>query len=256
MEIIEFLHSNGAKLNELTRGRWSPLHYAVAKNQVEAASWLLDHPEVDINSMRANGTVTPVVTAITEGSKDAVELLIKRGCSFTDGNGKGRAFTKIKPHPIQTAADVNQPEILSLLIDNDAVWDTLDPHQVQGVIENVIDMDDVDAMRHFCQRLAGSPSKMRLIALWRTIAKCVQLDVEYVKSLMGLQLLAMDYVHEGDGMTFLHLVAIYGGTVDVARFFVDSGVDVNVKDASGRTALKLAVSKRNSEVADFLSGLK
>lgn len=85
IEAMDFLLARGAAIDaEPCNG--AALHWAVARKQVEAAGWLIDHG-ADINRRAGFGgtrAVTPLhVAAAWDGSPDCARLLLERGADTT-----------------------------------------------------------------------------------------------------------------------------------------------------------------------------
>ena len=59
----------------------------------------------------------------------------------------------------------------------------------------------------------------------------------------------------GNKKTMWHTAA-ENGHIDVLEFLAEQGIDVNFKDSSGKTALEIAVEKRNRGVLEFLVAKK
>ena len=61
-------------------------------------------------------------------------------------------------------------------------------------------------------------------------------------------------VQSKSGETALHVAVNSGAGVPLVRLLVERGVDVNQRDADGRTALDLAHAKRKTKLVEFLAG--
>ena len=55
-----------------------------------------------------------------------------------------------------------------------------------------------------------------------------------------------------DNRSGLHLAARHN-QLDVVKFFLDQGADINIKDAFGRTPLREALENKNFEVIELLN---
>ena len=63
-----------------------------------------------------------------------------------------------------------------------------------------------------------------------------------------------DKVQSRNGETALHVAVNSGAGVPLVRLLVERGVNVNQRDAAGRTALDLARAKRKTKLVEFLAG--
>jgi Ankyrin repeats (3 copies) len=96
---------------------------------------------------------------------------------------------------------------------------------------------------HMFPSLAGNEEYV-----FRSILDVVQLMIENVD--INMQHLTMT---DDFGRTFLHWVGMYGDEyIKIAELYVDKGVEIDLKDAAGSTALHIAVAHDQLGVVQFL----
>lgn len=64
------------------------------------------------------------------------------------------------------------------------------------------------------------------------------------------------YKHPKFNGTFLHYASYVGSSVEVIKFFIEQGLDMNGRDKKGETPLDIAIIYNHREIIDFLRGLK
>lgn len=259
LEMAKFLVERGARINELTSyGRWSPIHYAVAHNQLETTKFLLDQKSIEIDMMRANYGPTPVMTAIENDAFDCVKLLVEHGCSFEHGLYKKNPFEPLPIHPIVYAAAKQKWEIMQYLMDEERAWSTLGPRAVPGLIEEIVGVEDNDsAFRAVCEKLRNSPEKTAKTDFGVLIASAIRsgCSTHELDALLSIGCVAVDYTREQDQMTFLH-VAAQCNNEPVVKYLVGKKVNINAVSDNGHTALMWAISKKHAGVAEYLAKQK
>jgi ankyrin repeat protein len=252
MPIVLFLHSHGARINELTRGRWSPLHYAVSHNQVESTRFLLAEKDIEIDTMRARDGPTPLGTAVKSGAVDCIRLLVEAGCSFTLGIAKGTMRSRLTTHPIVLAAKEGQIKVLDYFIGQDRGWGSIDADGVEELIDEAVNCGDKEVFDRLCQKL--TISKVHKINYADVIARVIRNGgaMEFVRSLLAMGTCPVHFRRFSDGMAFLHMAAARGN-LETVMMLVDLGADVNIRTTEGHTPLWLAIRAKNVEVAEWLA---
>ena len=256
VDVAKFLHDHGAKTNEKTYfGRWSPLHYAAAQNQVATAEYLLNCDDIEIDLMRAHDGPTPLMTAIENGALDVVKLLVEHGCSFELGLTKGDRWCPIHPHPVVYAARAGETEILKYLLSVDSVWETLNSSHVKKIIDEAV-ATDAELLETIIARATqfGKCSKSMSITGQLPVLIRKGCTGEEFSKLFALEDAPLEFTRVNDGFTYLHMAAECDND-EVARFLVGHGAGVNQKSYDGETPLAVAIRKNSTDVAEFLASL-
>ena len=74
-ELLELLLAHGADLAQRGLNDWTPLHYAVSRNDCEAVRFLLDHGADPRARMRIDDRTTPLEDAERLGRREIVHML-------------------------------------------------------------------------------------------------------------------------------------------------------------------------------------
>jgi len=75
-------------------------------------------------------------------------------------------------------------------------------------------------------------------------------DLNHIKSIVSNNRTKIDEKNE-HGSTFIH-IAVDNGNIEVLKYLVSQGANVNVKDNYGKTPLQAAVNKNNLEMVEYL----
>ena len=256
VDVAKFLHEHGAKTNEKTYfGRWSPLHYAAAQNQVATAEFLLSCDDVQIDLMRAHDGPTPLMTAIENGALDVVKLLVEHGCSFELGITKGDRLCEIHPHPVVYAARSGETEILKYLLNIDSVWETLKSSHIKKIIDEIVSTD-AELIETIITRATEFGKCSKSLSITGQLPVLIRkgcTSVEFGK-LFAIEDAPLEFTRVNDGFTYLHMAAECNND-DVARFLVAHGADINRRSYDGETPLAVAIRKNSRDVAEFLASL-
>src|SRR5690606_16401499 len=116
---IERLVQNGTKVDSRLLDGTTALHWAVLRDQVDAARMLLDHG-ADPAAVNRNG-MTPLYLAAQNGNAAMVALLLDAGAS-------PNAVATTGESTLMTAARTGAPDVVELLISRGAQVDARDPH--------------------------------------------------------------------------------------------------------------------------------
>jgi ankyrin repeat protein len=84
-ECVSYLLTKGGSVEEQTRGRWTPLHYAVGGSHANVVELLLRDPNIKIDAATDKG-LTPFQHAFNKDAAECCSLLIDRGCNWFGGS--------------------------------------------------------------------------------------------------------------------------------------------------------------------------
>lgn len=228
-EIVRLLVDRGANVNLTAERGWTPLHFAVVKQNMEAVR-LLVAKGADFNLKNQEGW-TAFSGAALRGRTDMTELFLRKG---TDRSGfHMAAFTgnlsRVK-ELVEAGTDVNAKDEFG--------WTALFWAACAGqttvaefLIENKADLAAQDASGHSLLHQAARTRTNAVKLVELLIAKGADVNAK-----------------SAGGDTPLHL-ACYS---DVATLLIAKGADVNAKDRSGYTPLHAAAAANHLEVAELL----
>ncbi|MCC6698148.1 MAG: ankyrin repeat domain-containing protein [Candidatus Hydrogenedentes bacterium] len=238
--LVELLLARGADPNFLSNPNPPALFCAIDRHNVMLCNLLLEHG-ADPDLGAESGT-SALVKAIQAGDQGLVQLLLDRG-----------ADPGLKPSqerlPLTVAAGLGNPEICRLLIDSGA-----DP--AKGEDDNWCPLfgaarsNNVEVARLLVER--GADVSVRLTDGWTPFHRAAKYNcTEVLNYLLELRPEGIHGVTEG-GRTLLHEAA-RGGHIDLVKFCIEKGLDVNAAEKeNGKTALQYAIDSQRDDIAALL----
>ncbi|XP_054713567.1 serine/threonine-protein phosphatase 6 regulatory ankyrin repeat subunit B-like [Uloborus diversus] len=253
-EIVEILVANGADVN-INSSNLTPLLCAIKCNMKEIVEILVSNG-ADVNAIGNK----PIELAVIAGFKDIVEILLKNKACINMKFDKNLTL-------LHFAASRGHKEIVNALITEGAHVDALDIEKTtplhlaaaEGHVEIVklllMNGADVNAVNIECaplHRAAGSGHKSVVDILLKYGAKIKKdnenrTPFELAVSYGHLQIVKMLQQHEkvdmnaqgNGGWTVLH-IASQGSSLEMVKYLVDEGSNVNAKNASGSKPIHIA----------------
>jgi len=227
----KFLLNQGADINIHKTPRYrdySLLHRATRAGLLEIVQILIEKGiPVDINHF---GTALHV--AASYGHKEIAEFLISKGASL-DSKGQGNQST-----PLHVAASIGDTDIVELLITNGA---DINASDYRG--RTPLDVARQRSHTKIVDVLRQHGAKETLYGAF------ILGDTNEVKSLISQG--ADINIKWPNGVTLLH-VAAEKGYKDIAKLLIDKGADVNAQNRSNVTPLHLGVENGNKDVVELL----
>lgn len=242
--IVKYLVDCGASISVQDSTGKTPLHYAAMNGKTEIAQYLIEN-HANVNAQDSFGR-TPISLQIPlESQKDIYGLLLTNnadiltkdvfGNTILHAAAEGEVNTVILNRLVKTGADINARNdsgetplklaVLSELTD-----------QISFYIERGADIFALD-------RYEETPLKTA-IEIAESTGK-----IELVKTLVTpVNIRSRD--SEGD--TPLSLAIKLHASMDVIRYFIDIGADINARDKSGNTLLHTAVLANYPEAGQML----
>ncbi|NJO91290.1 MAG: hypothetical protein HC831_21730 [Chloroflexia bacterium] len=213
--LIDFLNK-GADVNALNKhGETALMHSAVTGN-LEIAQMLLERGAMlDIQSVEG---LTALMLAADNGKKEVAELLLKNG-----------ADTKLVSLGLRTAFDYAR---LKAFYEIEAL---LKPEGPKVAFEKIYPTEKADANR------IKEASKQLIDAIW---------SKDILKVIESLQKGADPNVETDD--YFPIMLATTQGAIDIVKLLIAQGIDPDVEDSIGYTALVKACGGSQHEIAKLL----
>ncbi len=259
---IQKLIDGGADVNEQDKNLTTPLMIAAGSGNLKIIQQLLDNG-ADVNAFNQDKE-TALIMAIANGNLDAVKLLFGNGAEVSiEGDGGSHALWKAVDHPniipllLEHGVTPNLQAIVGDIIDNiqrryyteaernDAI------NAVLTLINNGANVNAMTLARVVC---SGNAKLVKaLIDKGADVDNVVMLSSAACQD--NLEVLQILLDHGGDinarwhGRTPL-LCALDINSMKVAKFLINKGADVNVKD--NNTPLIYAVKKGNIEITKLL----
>lgn len=272
---LKELISKGADLNEKDEFDQTPLYYALAASQGEAAKFLIDQGAATNITARYGRTLlhqasraglletvqmlvardvplintssncaTPLHDAVRGGHKEVAEFLISKSIPVDSKKG-------LNGTPLQLAASLGKIEMVEFLIEQGADLSVKnskgktpsDLAEARGHTE-IVELLRKQGTEYQSPTDSKKPKSVKSIH-----QAAVDGDIEQVRLFVST---GTD-VNSGDASerTPLHYAA-YAGRKDVVQVLIEAGADVNCKDKYGQTPTVLAMKGWHNSVVDLL----
>jgi len=255
------------------------LHFAVQACHLQAMQVLLQH-NARINKRDVAGR-SALMKACSNGSESIVTLLLSYGANydFIDNNGETAMIYAIRADAvpvvkalIQSGFDINteniygstyiaaavmlnRNDICKFMLDAQADPNTvisMEPHHGLPILIYALNMQNFqladELLAHHADVNKQHPSG------WTALMTAAMFgNLEYIEKLCerGAQIDAVIIGPENIGQTAL-ICAVLNNNYLAAKALADRGLDINHKDASGRTALDYALQNGNIEIVQIL----
>ncbi|KAJ3642022.1 hypothetical protein Zmor_028486 [Zophobas morio] len=273
------LLSSGASINIVDKDKMNALHYA-------SQSWkdnrdvikLLIEKGIDVNVQDGNGK-TALLFACRYGVYENAEVLLNSGASINmvdkdKMNALHYALRSRKHNPnvvkllIEKGIDVNVQDgngkTALLLAGENGVYETAEMLLNSGASLNIVDNDKMNALHYASQSWKDNRDVIKLM-----IEKGIDVNVQDGNGKTALQLackngdygIAKKLLNSGasinnvdkDKMNALHYASESSkDNRDVIKLLIEKGIDVNVQNGNGKTALQLACKSGVYENAEVL----
>lgn len=277
---VQDLLNDGIDVNFLNEYGTTMLNCAAYCGNLELAEFLL-LKGADANIANPDGCI-PLHTAVENGHKDIVKLFIDQGISADSCDAhKATPLHYVARAPIDSFTRENHQELVHILVNGGANIDAVDSgrrtpllHAAQNRYKHMVDLliklgadleccdeDQWTVLHHVCyKRWMGTvrtilEGKSDIDINARTsegyppvIISAKRRDKETVKLLIeyGAQ------IHLDSCKKTLLNYACKEGWLELVKFLLSKGFDVNTKDSRGRTPLIMATHFSDSSVVDFL----
>ena len=243
------------------KGKWTPLHFAVAAGQTDIAMFLIAKGD-EVNAKNLRG-FAPLHVAAMMGHNKIVELLIARGAEVNAKDNEGKS-------PLSWAAEKGHEEAIKLLIAKGADISLHlavrlgDVARVRSLIEDGADVNDENTGGETPLYVAAAKGHKEVAEL--LIAKGADVnaktwgypplswsvwneDRDMIK-LLVTKGTDVNFVPEDD-WPFLHYV-VWNNDRELVELLLVHGAKLNVNDEKGRTEFRLAVSEGHRSLASYL----
>lgn len=238
--LIGLLLATGVDINAKTTTGITPLYYAIIKGNYEVVKILIEN-KADIMAVADDGLI-PIHLAAQEGYDKIVELFLNSGVAASVLDGKGRTCLEI-------AVTSGHLEVVKTLLQN------------KRININAIGIDDFTVLHKAAQGgyvemvnyLINKGANINAFNALGSKAIHVAASEGHVKVLQYfLDSCNMPLDDIGlNGWTLLHYAAT-GSQIEIAKYLIERGIDVNTKDHRGFTPLHIAVAADSKHVVQLL----
>ena len=218
-QTVQKLISEGVNINDIWCGDYGgyPLQIAVENRDKEMALFLID------KGAQVNYGKRPLIIAVQNGDKDMVSLLIDKGAKVNlDFHGK---------LPLDFAEN---DEIAALLKSHGAITKT-EQDEADKLFSSFVSLHNVEEAKSLISQISNIDTASRA----------------FIVGLIASDERRAEYLDVDD--TTLMLAAGNGGDIEMVKFLVENGANVNASNSHGETAMMRAVHSQNVEIIDFLA---
>ena len=252
-DIVEFLLQHGARVNEMTFGRWTPLHYAATKDtNLKIVDLLCQQKDIKIDLLNISNC-TPLDIAADKGASVIVKYLLDKGAKLCEGLGK-RNFINEKSHSILRALDSEEIETVKVFLEHPRSLKEITPKIMNKILDTstgfetteILDLI-VDFINNHQELSPGSiENKIRSALMNKKL-------LPVITSLFNIEGIDINYQFH-DLFTFLHC-AIFNGDLEIVKFIISKKPNLNLKNIDGETPIIYAISRNRYEIFLYLIDL-
>ncbi len=217
LDILDILVTHGADLTVETENGCTLVHLAVFNNEVEVMQYLLDR-EADFE-IPADSGVTPLCSATMHSLKEATELLLRAGANPNAEYSGG----------LTSLAQTRDAAITKMLIEYGA------------------DVNHIGNNGRSPLFYVGSLEALEILLAYGARIDIIDADGNTLLHQTAAEMILIAYDDE-----MKRIVRALPEGMKIARLFVESGMDINIRNRKDQTPLTIALKVKNDEMATFL----
>ncbi|NRA37581.1 MAG: ankyrin repeat domain-containing protein, partial [Planctomycetes bacterium] len=220
----------------------SPLHHAVEHNNLKVVQLLLASQANPNLSRRYKGSATPIHYA---KNTEMMSLLLKNGAGIDSKDDKGNTI-------LHNAVKMKKTDLITFLLANKADATVGDAHEITA-FHVAAASTFADALLPFIEAKIDPNIK--------TSDDATPLHFAAKKGLIQSLKSLLEYNADREALTksgesVLHYACAGKKRLEIIKYLIEIGCDVNLKDKNGRTPLFNAVSIGEKDIVNFLLGNK
>jgi ankyrin repeat protein len=234
LDIVKLLLEKGADLNAVSKYGSTVLKYAAWYGHLEVARFLVENG-ADVDQADELGQTT-LMCAANNGYLDIVKLLVEKKANLNAVNTHGQTALIYAASTLMCAPNNGRLEIVKLLVNSGAKLDA---------VNNFGDTALMSAAQN------GYFDIVKLLLEKGADVNAVNKDGK-TAWMIALTDEIRTYLAEKVAETNALTRAAEGGHLNLVRFLVNRGADVNAVDQSGMTALMHAAERGHFEIVELL----
>ena len=213
LRLLQTLAGRGYNLDEPTKDKWTPMHYAVLAGQSDVVRYLIDQ-DISVNTTTALGQ-SPLHFAAQNGDEFIIAVLVENGAILDAQDVNGRT-------PLHYAAENAAKMSIKFLLDFQADPNVMDHHYCTP-LQLAVEVGDTEC----CQLLLDGGSTP---------------DICYDKISIRDPVVSWSALH----------VAAKNSNLEVMRLMLESNANADVANNMNMTPLHVASEKNCPEMIDLL----
>ncbi|XP_067653296.1 ankyrin repeat domain-containing protein 50-like [Haliotis asinina] len=243
-DVVELLVDKGADVSLKVKTGDNVLHIACYGGHLDVVKYLLSLNSIKINR-RGRKKMTPVMVAASQGHKEVVELLVKRGADLSLRAQMGSI--------LHTACSRGHFDVVKYLLSLNSV-----DINSRGVSNRTpVMVAAYEGHKDVVELLVKHGADMSLTSRFGNnilYLACEQGYSDIVKYLLSLK--CVDINSRGVSNRTPVMVAAYEGHKDVVELLVKHGADMSLTSRFGNNILYLACEQGYSDIVKYLLSLK
>ena len=220
LDLIAYFLSQGADVNVKVYFNETPLHKAVDKGELEIVKLVVTNG-ADLN-LKNNQKETPLFVAVESNQTNVAEYLISQGADVNIKNQRAR-------YPLHIAAYNGNLELVKLLV-------------LHGAKNSAKDAYDITSLHE-----AASEGQLEIVKY--LVSQGAEINSK------GAASIEWSPFHRTMGCTPLH-VAANKGHLEIVKYLISQGADIEVKNNEDDTALDLAEKRGYLKIVSYLASQK
>lgn len=274
VELAEMLLLKGADINAVNVQLQTPLHVAIVNEKTDVAKFLIDKGS-DLAKQNSNGS-TPLHLSVRNKSTTITELLLAKGANL-EARDKGKrtplnilalltnnfAIAKLliekgvdinsqdqfEMMPLNNAAHGNANELIELLLDNNADFDTTRNHSY-FIILNAAGMGSERLFKYVNKKCGDAlfNNKSNNNQIMRSALGGGSIPVVKFLQEKNIPIILEPNI---SGWTPVHYAA-RGNKGEMLEFLVNMGADINLRTNAGKSAYNIAEENGNKDILNLI----
>jgi ankyrin repeat protein len=226
-----FLKTGHVNVNQKSKVKWTPLHYAAAAGQAEAVELLIEN-KANINALDEDEE-TPLYLAAVNGSIDTISMLLGKNADMNSGK-----------NPIKGAASEGNSKAFFYLVDKIGK----DCIKIDNLLLNACWGNSIEIVGYLLKNgIKPSPfNNNPQTAPLHYAAEKESVDIARLLIESGSEINIEDTV-DNKLRTPLHYAA-HGRSTKLIQLLIDNGANVNAVDSDGKTPLHIASDGNNKDI--------
>ncbi len=230
LEIVKLLVSKGADIHAKNNDDYTPFYYAAGNPNVEITKFLVEKG-AEINANGECGT-TPLHEAARNSNVEVLKYLIEKGANVHAKDNRGATL-------LHASARNSNIEVVKYLIDKGIDINTID-NNGRTPLHEAARNQKVEVAKYLVEKGAdihakdnrgGTPLCSAVMVIYMTRISSQKGKMEQIVETFNIN------------------------NVEVAKYLIEKGADINTKDNNGWTPLHLATTNPNVEVVKYVEYL-